>query len=68
MRDPLFVRVLQGRGDLLPDVMDQYPDEAGSNALWQVAVRLIALPAYVGYLNPMEPEDTPKFWEALWEE
>lgn len=52
-------------GDLLPDVMDQYPDSGGSYVLWQVAFRLIALPSYVGYLNPMEPEDTPKFWEAL---
>jgi hypothetical protein len=52
-------------GDLLPDVMDQYPDSNGSYVLWQVAFRLIALPAYVGYLNPMEPEDSPKFWEAL---
>lgn len=52
-------------GDLLPEVMDQYPDTNGSYRLWQVAFRLIALPAYVGYLNPMEPEDTPKFWEAL---
>jgi hypothetical protein len=52
-------------GDLLPDVMDQYPNSNGSHVLWQVAFRLIALPAYVGYLNPMEPDDTPKFWEAL---
>jgi hypothetical protein len=52
-------------GDLLPDVMDQYPDSNGSYVFWQVAFRLIALPAYVGYLNPMEPEDSPKFWEAL---
>jgi hypothetical protein len=52
-------------GDLLPEVMDQYPDPAGRNVLWQVAFRLIALPAYVGYLNPMEPDDAPEFWEAL---
>ncbi len=52
-------------GDLLPDVMDQYPNSNGSRVLWQVAFRLIALPAYVGYLNPMEPDETPGFWEVL---
>jgi hypothetical protein len=52
-------------GDLLPEVMDHYPNSNGSRVLWQVAFRLIALPAYVGYLNPMEPDDTPKFWGAL---
>lgn len=37
----------------------------GSRTLESIAGRLIALPAYVGYLNPMKPEDAGGFWNAL---
>ncbi len=37
----------------------------GSRTLEGIAGRLIALPAYVGYLNPMQPEDAEGLWNTL---
>lgn len=51
--------------DLLLDVMDDYPDVSKRRILTRLALRLSALPAYVGYLNPMLPQDTYKVWDAL---
>jgi len=55
-------------GDLLAEVMSNYPQNEGRRQLTTIAFRLAAIPAYIGYLNPMEPDDTPKFWEALRQE
>ncbi|HSD85668.1 MAG TPA: hypothetical protein VLG46_17530 [Anaerolineae bacterium] len=52
-------------GDPLAEVMAKYSDSEARLILTRVARRLSALPAYVGYLNPMQPADTAKFWAVL---
>lgn len=52
-------------GSLLSSAMESYPDSAGRYTLMQICWRLSNLPAYVGYLHPMLPQDTAKFWAAL---
>lgn len=51
-------------GDPLYDVMESCPANQRST-LSKLTLRLSALPAYIGYLNPMQPQDTVKFWEVL---
>jgi hypothetical protein len=52
-------------GSLLAPVMEGYPDLNGRYALMDVAWRLSSLPAYVGYMNPLLPQDTDRLWAAL---
>jgi hypothetical protein len=51
--------------DVLTAVMAEHPDFEKRAALMGITRRLLALPAYVGYMNPMLPQDTEKVWEAL---
>ncbi|MBN2002009.1 MAG: hypothetical protein JXA21_01525 [Anaerolineae bacterium] len=52
-------------GDPLAVVLDDYPDSQGRNVLKHLTFKFAGFPAYVGYFNPMLPQDTEKFWEAL---
>lgn len=52
-------------GSLLRPVLEDYPNFDGRYALMDIASRLSGLPACIGYLNPMLPQDTGKFWAAL---
>lgn len=51
-------------GGLLKDVMRDY-NQPGESTLIRLTNRVIGFPAYVGYLNPVEPEDTDLFWDYL---
>jgi hypothetical protein len=54
-------------GDLLYEVVKAYPDMEESYVLTGLTLKLAGLPSYVGYLNPMKPQDTGAFWQALQE-
>ncbi|MBN1332079.1 hypothetical protein JW978_04350 [Candidatus Dojkabacteria bacterium] len=51
-------------GSLIGDVMRDY-NKDGETTLVSLTNRMGAFPAYVGYMNPMEPDDTYLFWEFL---
>ncbi|HQK13264.1 MAG TPA: hypothetical protein PLJ78_04865 [Anaerolineae bacterium] len=52
-------------GSQLGPIMESYTNPAGRYTLMQICSRLSNLPAAVGYLHPMLPQDTVKFWAAL---
>jgi len=52
-------------GDPLGAVLENYPDRQGRYTLKKLTFKVAAFPTYVGYFNPMLPQDTEKFWEAL---
>ncbi len=52
-------------GDPLGTVLEDYPDRQGRNILTRLTFKFAGFPTYVGYFNPMLPQDTEKFWEAL---
>ncbi len=52
-------------GSFLADAMEGYSPFDDKYVLIKLAFRLSSLPAYVGYMNPMRPEDTGKFWAVL---
>ncbi|KKQ36089.1 MAG: hypothetical protein US52_C0009G0011 [candidate division WS6 bacterium GW2011_GWA2_37_6] len=51
-------------GSSIAEVMRGY-NKNGESTLVSLTNRLSAFPAYIGYFNPMEPEDTDKFWEFI---
>lgn len=50
---------------LLGPVVFEIPDVTLRAEVIGLSRRLAGLPAYAGYMNPMLPEDAPRFWEAL---
>jgi hypothetical protein len=52
-------------GTALSSVFGDYPDSNGRYVLVKTAMKFDNIPADVGYLNPMRPEDASKFWFAL---
>ncbi len=49
----------------LAKVVEKYPDPSKARKLGMIARRIISLPAYVGYANPMQPEESNLLWRAL---
>lgn len=52
-------------GDPLETVLADYSNSQGRRVLTHMAFKFVGFPTYVGYFNPMLPQDTEKFWEAL---
>lgn len=50
--------------DLIKSLKNE-PLSEEKKLLTNLSLRLGGMPAYVGYMNPMKPEDTSKFWDAL---
>jgi hypothetical protein len=46
-------------------IMELAPGVEPAVTLSSLTMRLYSMPAYAGYLHPMKPEDTYKFWEKL---
>jgi len=57
--------VVDETGDSIRKVMQGYSDTSGKNTLRGLTFRLAGFSSYVGYLNPVRPEDTPAFWTFL---
>lgn len=56
--------VVSDFGEPLADVFTNYPGTDAS-LLRKISKRLTRIPAYVGYMNPMLPQDTHKLWDAV---
>jgi len=51
-------------GTPVATVMKEY-NKDGEDTLVSLTNKFAGFPAYIGYLNPMEPDDTGKFWNYL---
>ncbi len=51
-------------GNLMADIFSDYSGPNGYE-LKRISFKIAALPIYIGYINPMLPEDTIKIWDAL---
>ncbi len=52
-------------GDPLAAALKSYPDSSERYVLQKLAWRLSALPSYIGYINPTQPQDLEKLWTVL---
>lgn len=58
--------VVDETSDEIAQIMSEYNGNAEDRkTLRNLATRISGFPAYIGYLNPMQPDDTGAFWSYL---
>jgi predicted YcjX-like family ATPase len=52
-------------GDPLASIFNDYPNGTDASLLRKIAKRLSRIGPYIGYMNPMLPQDTHKLWDVV---